>query len=55
MKSIDDDTEGWRMTVEEFRQFDGFQNISDEEAEKVIDTLVQLAKIDYEIMMNNIS
>lgn len=54
MNNIDDDTESWRMTVEEFRKVDGFQDISEEEAEKVIDFLVQLAKLDYEIMMNNI-
>lgn len=36
------------MTVEELRQFKQFENITQEEAEKVIDTLVQLAIIAYE-------
>jgi len=53
MNSINDDSEDWRMTVEELRKFDGFQNISKEEAEKTIDFLVQLALIAIEIKLNN--
>ena len=33
MNSINDDSENWRMTVKEFREFEGFENISEEEAE----------------------
>lgn len=54
MNSINDDNDDWRMTVEELRKFDGFQNISEEEAGQIIDFLVQLARIEYEIMLNNI-
>lgn len=54
MNSKNDDTGNWRMTVKELRKFEGFKNISEEEAEKVINFLVQLAKIEYEIKMNNI-
>lgn len=49
MNSTNDDTENWRMTVKELRKFEGFENISEEEAEKVIDSLVQLALIVFEI------
>ncbi|MDD2307706.1 MAG: hypothetical protein PHP53_23585 [Prolixibacteraceae bacterium] len=42
------------MKVKELRKYEGFENISEEEAEKVIDFLVQLAQIEYEIKMNNI-
>lgn len=54
MNSINGDTENWRMTDKELRKFEGFENISEEQAEKVIDFLVQLAKIEFEIMLNNI-
>ena len=49
MNSIDYSPEFWRMTVEELRKFEGFENISEEEAENIIDSLVQLAKVAYEI------
>ena len=54
MNSIKYDNDDWRWAVEELRKFDGFQNISEEEAEQTIDFLVQLARIEYEIMLNNI-
>jgi len=36
------------LTIEKVRQFKGFENISDEAAENIIDTLKQLSLITYE-------
>jgi len=47
-------TQDWSMTVEELRRFKQFENISEEEGEKVIDSLVQLAIIAYESNPNMI-
>lgn len=43
--TLNDDKSKWSVTNEELRKFDGFENISDEEAEKLIATMVKLALI----------
>jgi hypothetical protein len=52
MNSINDENEYCRTTAKELKKIEGFENISEELAEKVIAFLVQLAKIEYEIKLN---
>ena len=40
-----------RLTIAELRNFKGFENYSDEEAEKTIDTLEKLSILFYELYM----
>ena len=42
----------WRLTVDEVRSCKGFENIKDEEAENIIDTLVKLSLVVYESESN---
>lgn len=44
---IEGSSSEWRITPEELRSSKGFESLSDEEAEKTIDSLVQLAIIAY--------
>lgn len=34
----------WRLTIKELKSHSGFENVSDEEAETIIDTFVNLAR-----------
>jgi hypothetical protein len=40
-------TPNWSLTAEELKSYKGYENVSDEEAERVIETLVRLAVIVY--------
>jgi hypothetical protein len=40
-------TPNWSLTAQELRSYKGYENVSDEEAERVIETLVRLAVIVY--------
>lgn len=43
----------WRLTIKELKECKGFEDISDEDGERVIDTLVQLCLISYNIYTND--
>lgn len=43
-----------RMTPEELREFDGYQNISDEKAELIIDDAMALARLCLEMGNNEL-
>ncbi len=43
----------WRLTVKELKECQGFEDISDEESDKIIDSLVQLGLVVYEYSENN--
>lgn len=49
MESLNEDSDNWRLTLEELREIKGFENISEEEGERIIDTVVQSALIAFEI------
>ena len=49
----EDNSSNWRLTVKELRRCKGFENITDEEGEKVIDNLVQLSLISFNIDIND--
>ena len=51
---LDDENEvsKWKLTEKELKSLSGFENISSEEAEKIINTLAQLALITYIIDRN---
>lgn len=52
--SLETDKEELRViTIEELRQFDGFENVSDEKATEIIETVKELALITYSITTNN--
>ena len=42
----------WRLTIDEIRSCKGFEDITDEEAENIIDTLVKLSIVAYESKSN---
>ena len=42
----------WRLTIDEVRSCKGFENITDYEAENIIDTLVKLSIVAYESKSN---
>jgi len=46
---LDDENEvsKWKITEKEFKSISGFENITSEEAEEVINTIAQLALIAY--------
>ena len=46
---LDDENEvtGWKLTEKEIKSIHGFENITSEEAEEVINTIAQLALIAY--------
>lgn len=46
---LDDENEvsGWKLTEKELKSISGFENITSEEAEEVINTIAQLALIAY--------
>jgi hypothetical protein len=46
---LNDNEYNERLTVNELRKFRGFEEISDSEAENVIDSLVRLAMIMYNV------
>lgn len=39
----------WKLTIEELRKCRGFENINDEDAESVINSLVSLSRMFYEL------
>jgi len=44
----------WRKYADELRKFKGFENISEKDADKVIEFLVQLAELEYKMMQKKI-
>lgn len=48
-----DNSSNGRLTVKELRECKGFEDISDEEGEKLIDTLFQLSKIAYNVYVSD--
>lgn len=45
----DNNSSEWRLTIKELKESKGFEDISDEDGERVIDTLVQLCLISYNV------
>ena len=43
----------YRLSPEELRKFDGFKNVSDEEAELIIDDAIALARLCLDIVSDS--
>ena len=48
-KTMLSDNEKIKITIKELRKFNGFENISDSECEEIIDSLLKLAVIVYNL------
>ena len=49
MNNINEDSNQVKLTIEELKKFNGFETISNSEAEVIIDSLVRLAMIMYNV------